>query len=113
MKRTLNKGCQFRRVFRTGEAFRGKSFRAVYAKNTLGFVRLGFSLSAKSGNAVSRNLMRRRIRSLARGKMIGADIVILPAGGLEGLKWQAVKKDFEELLRRASDRFAGGADGKE
>ncbi|MFO8183757.1 MAG: ribonuclease P protein component [Candidatus Aegiribacteria sp.] len=110
MKRTLNRGSQFRRVFRTGKAFRGGSFRAVYAKNALGFIRLGFSLSAKSGNAVSRNLMRRRIRSLARGKRVGADIVILPVGGLEGLKWQAVKRDFDELLRRMEDRFSEGAD---
>lgn len=113
MKRTLNKGCQFRRVFRKGKAFRGESFRAVFAKNTLGFIRLGFSLSAKSGNAVSRNRMRRRVRSLARGKMVGADIVILPAGRLEGLRWQTVKKDFEELVRRLEDRFAGGTDGEE
>lgn len=113
MKRTLNKGYQFRRVFRTGKAFRGESFRAVYAKNTLGFIRLGFSLSAKSGNAVSRNLMRRRIKSLARGKRVGADIVILPAGGLEGLTWQSVKKDFEELMRYMKDQLPEGADGEE
>lgn len=113
MKRTLNKGYQFRRVFRTGKAFRGESFRAVCAKNTLGFIRLGFSLSAKSGNAVSRNLMRRRIRSLARDKRLGADIVILPAGGLQGLKWQSVKRDFEELMRRMEDLFPEAADGEE
>jgi len=98
MKRTLNKGYQFRRVFRTGKSFRGESFRAVYTVNTLGFIRLGFSLSAKSGNAVSRNLMRRRLRSLARHEGTGADVVILPAGKLEGLGWAEVKRDFEELV---------------
>ncbi len=99
-ERTLKKGGQFRRVFRTGKAFRGISFRAVYVKNTLGFIRLGFSLSAKSGNAVRRNLIRRRIKGLAneKGKRIGADIVILPAGKLKDAKWTEIREDFGRLI---------------
>lgn len=50
---------------------------------------------------------------MAGGKRVGADIIILPAGGLEGLKWQAVKKDFEELMRRMDDLFPEAADGEE
>jgi ribonuclease P protein component len=98
MKRTLNKGYQFRRVFRTGKTFRGESFRAVYVTNTLGFIRLGFSLSAKSGNAVLRNRMRRRVRSLAGDERVGADLVILPEGKLQGIGWDSVKNDFEKLM---------------
>lgn len=98
MKRTLNKGYQFRRVFRTGKSFRGDSFRAVYKVNTLGYIRLGFSLSAKSGNAVARNLMKRRLRSLAMKENTGADIVILPAGKLAGLRWEEVRDDFRKLV---------------
>ena len=114
MKRTLKKGYQFRRVFRTGKTFRGESFRAVYVSNTLGFIRLGFSLSAKSGNAVSRNLMRRRIRSLADHESIGADVVILPAGKLKDVKWESVMDDFGRLMIKL-ERIAGSepADGDE
>ncbi|MCD4776303.1 MAG: ribonuclease P protein component [Candidatus Aegiribacteria sp.] len=98
--RTLKKAGQFRRVFRTGNAFRGVSFRAVYVKNTLGFIRLGFSLSAKSGNAVRRNLIRRRIKGLANEKrnMVGADIVILPAGKLKDAKWPEIRDEFGKLI---------------
>ncbi len=100
IERTLKKGYQFRRVFRKGKAFRGVSFRAVYIKNTLGNIRLGFSLSAKSGNAVKRNLIRRRIKGLAaqRGKSVGADIVILPAGKLRDARWADIKVDFENMV---------------
>ncbi len=100
IEKTLKKGYQFRRVFRKGKAFRGVSFRAVYIKNTLGNIRLGFSLSAKSGNAVKRNLMRRRIKGLAekKGKRLGADIVILPAGKLRDAKWTDIKLDFEKMV---------------
>ena len=100
MKKTLKKGYQFRKVFRKGKAFRGVSFRAVYIKNTLGNIRLGFSLSAKSGNAVSRNLLRRRIKGLAEQncKNLGVDIVILPAGKLRDAKWADIKIDFEKMV---------------
>lgn len=99
-EKTLKKGSQFRRVFRTGKAFRGVSFRAVYVKNSLGFIRLGFSLSAKSGNAVKRNLIRRRIKGLAneRRKRVGADIVILPSGKLRNAKWPDIRDEFEKLI---------------
>ena len=100
IEKTLKKGYQFRRVFRNGLAFRGVSFRAVYIKNTLGNIRLGFSLSAKSGNAVKRNLIRRRIKSLAAksSESVGADIVILPAGKLRDAGWADIKVDFEKML---------------
>lgn len=99
-ERTLKKGSQFRRVFRTGKAFKGISFRAVYVKNSLGFIRLGFSLSAKSGNAVKRNLIRRRIKGLAndRRKRVGADIVILPSGKLRDARWPDIREEFEKLI---------------
>jgi ribonuclease P protein component len=100
MKNTLKKGYQFRRILRTGNAFRGTSFRAVYRLNSLGMIRLGFSLSAKSGNSVKRNLMRRRLRHLAEeeGKRTGADVVIMPEGKLSTNNWAIVRKDFMEML---------------
>ncbi len=68
--------------------------------NSLGIIRLGFSLSAKSGNAVKRNLIRRRLRHLSRekGADTGADVVILPEGKLLKNNWERIKKDFVELL---------------
>ena len=100
IEKTLKKGYQFRRVFRKGKAFRGVSFRAVYIKNTLGNIRLGFSLSAKCGNAVKRNLMRRRIKGIAEknSEGLGADIVILPAGKLRDVRFQDIKDDFKKMV---------------
>lgn len=100
MKNTLKKGYQFRRILRTGSAFRGTSFRAVYRLNSLGIIRLGFSLSAKSGNSVKRNLMRRRLRNLSRekGMNTGADVVIIPEGRLSKSNWESLSEDFTGLL---------------
>lgn len=107
MKRTLKESAQFRRVFREGCVFRGRSFRAYYTGNTLGCFRLGFSLSARSGGAVQRNLMRRRLRQLASKAVIGADVVVKPAGKLSEVRWADVRDDFAELLERIRTELYG------
>lgn len=98
--RSLKKSSQFRRVFSGGRRYRGTAFRAVFIRNTLGVIRLGFSLSAKSGNAVERNRFRRRIKSLSRemGDRLGADVVILPQGKLGGKTWNDIREEFWKLL---------------
>jgi len=100
VERSLKKSSQFRRVFSGGRRYRGTAFRAVFIRNTLGVIRLGFSLSAKSGNAVERNRFRRRIRSLSREMdvCIGADVVILPQGKLGGKMWTDIREEFDRLL---------------
>jgi len=99
--RSLKRSSQFRKIFSSGRRFRGRAFRAVYMMNTLGVVRLGFSLSAKSGGSVERNLFRRRVKSLARELEggPGADVVILPQGKLGDKTWQMLQEDFLRLIR--------------
>jgi ribonuclease P protein component len=99
--RSLKSSSQFRSIFSSGRRFRGTAFRAVYRMNSLGVVRLGFSLSAKSGCAVERNRFRRRVKSLARELESGpgADVVILPQGKLGDKSWRMVQEDFLKLMR--------------
>lgn len=99
VERSLKRSSQFRKIFRRGRNFRGLAFRAVYEKNTLGVMRLGFSLSAKSGGSVERNLFRRRIKGLARmrGEGQGVDVIILPVGKLGDKTWKMIVEDFGRL----------------
>ncbi len=101
---TLKKTPEFMRLFKAGKRFSGRVIRARHGRNTLGVIRLGFSVSRKTGNAVERNLFRRRLRHLAReaaGKGPGFDAVVTPIGKLSGIGWPAMCEDFAVLLQEA------------
>lgn len=102
---TLKRTRDFVRIFRYGKRFSGEVLRAKYCRNTLGVIRLGFSVSRKSGNAVSRNLFRRRLRHLAIEKdtRVGFDAVVAPLVKLKGMEWASLKEDFDGLAKKANE----------
>ena len=98
---SLNSSALYREIYRTGERYRGSAIKAVYRSNTLGGIRLGFSVSRKTGIAVKRNLFKRRIRALTRENGIGlnADMILSPVGRLEKATWNSLRDDFLCLLK--------------
>lgn len=100
---TLKKTPEFLRLFRTGQRFTGVVIRARHCRNTLGIIRLGFSVSRKTGNAVERNRFRRRMRHLAREAHAGPgfDAVVTPRLKLREIGWCSLCEDFALLLREA------------
>ncbi|MEA3265803.1 MAG: ribonuclease P protein component [Candidatus Fermentibacteria bacterium] len=98
---SIKSGWQFRKLLRHGYRFTGKVLRARYHKNTLGRVRLGFSVSAKTGNAVQRNLFKRRLRQYSVEVVVekGFDAVIFPTIPLKYINWKMIKVDMEKLVK--------------
>ena len=86
------------------------------AENTLGYPRLGVSVGRSSGKAVVRNRIKRLLRNAFRQDQdwIPADfdyvLMIAQAGsrpmekGRKGLTMQAVRRSFEDLIRKAVSR---------
>lgn len=72
-------------------------------RNTLGSVRLGFSVSAKTGNAVERNLFKRRLRQFSVEILVntGFDAVVFPVKPLGCTNWKKMKADMEKLVEQA------------
>ena len=95
----MSDGYLFRETYRNGRRYRGSAIEVVYRANTLGRIRLGFSVSRKSGKAVLRNLFRRRIKTLVReeGPTSGTDMVFSPAGKLETTEWVEIREEFREV----------------
>ncbi len=73
--------------------------KARYIKNSLGQIRLGFSVSAKTGNAVRRNLFKRRLRQFSVEKITvaGYDAVIFPTRKLREISWEEMLQDMNRL----------------
>ena len=65
MKRrySLKRNKEFRYVYRTGKSVACRSLVIVYRKNSTGLLHVGFSVGKKIGGSVTRNLIKRRLRS--------------------------------------------------
>ncbi len=63
---TLKKNKEFGFVYRRGKTVPVRDFTLVYAKSRFGGVRVGFSVSKKVGNSVTRNKIRRRLKEALR-----------------------------------------------
>ena len=61
-KLRLRKDSDFKNVYRKGKSFSTKILVFYFLKNNLGYSRIGFSISKKVGNAVTRNKIRRLIK---------------------------------------------------
>lgn len=92
---------EFERVFRGGWRFRGSVLKIVCAGNALGLIRLGFSVSRKSGCAVERNRFRRRVKETLRQRLelpAGTDMVVSPSMKLALLTKRSVVEDLEAFV---------------
>ncbi len=106
----------FNRVCSRVPADRTQSYR-LYAEPApvdccpAGGARLGLSVSRRVGNAVIRNLVRRRLKAAFRasaGLAAGADVIIVARPGIERLTFGALCRQLECSLRRASKGGPGG-----
>ena len=72
-------------------------------------MRLGFSVSAKKGNSVKRNLFKRRLRQYSVEIKLeqnqGIDAVIIPLVKLDKTKWREIKADMDNLVKSAQREF--------
>lgn len=76
-------------------------FRA--AENQTDYSRYGFSISKRVGNAVVRNLTRRRLREIMRRTALkpGWDIVLIVRPAAARVHFSELNQAVEGLLRRA------------
>ena len=75
----LLKSKEYRRVYDAGNRKAGRFLQVFYCSNQLGHCRFGISVSKRFGNAVRRNIIKRRIREgVRRNKSLlaGWDVVV-------------------------------------
>jgi len=98
----IRESWHFRKILRNGRQIRGSVLRIRYTMNSLGRIRLGFSVSAKTGNAVKRNLFKRRLRQYSVEKEVeqGFDAVVFPERKLVDISWREMKEDMDMFVER-------------
>lgn len=78
-----------------------KNFRYhIYKKETNNY-RFGFSISKKYGNAVERNLLKRRLKNIIKMYNIekGLDIIIMPKTSVREITFNEMKSEIVDTLQ--------------
>ncbi len=88
---------------RRGRRARGSLLHVVHSANDLDRTRLGYSVSRRVGNAVTRNRVRRRLRAIVSGHRFagGHDVVLLAQPTSAAASFEALSAEVDAQLRRA------------
>lgn len=105
-KYRLKENSDFRRVFQRGRSTATSRLVLYWNKNREGSFRVGFSISKKVGKAVTRNLLKRRLRScfLELTQPLsnkGYDFVVIVRKGASEATFAELSEDVRKLLKRA------------
>ena len=98
---------EFERVYSRGAAYRGRLFTVHAFPNEFGTPRLGLSVSRKVGNAVTRNLVRRRLKEVfysALPEIPGnLDLVVSARPAAAEADFRELDEEFARSLRKLGD----------
>jgi ribonuclease P protein component len=109
-ERRLRAGRDWDALFHGGFSVSG-SLLSLRVMPTAGKRRVGFSVGKKVGGAVTRNLVKRRLRAIASetwDALPEADIAVLARAASASADFDDLRTAWAELTARAAKRVAGG-----
>jgi len=100
----LRDRADYERVQKCGRWVRGDLVRIKRFPNDKGISRYGFIVSKKVGRAVTRNLIKRRLREIVRQQDIvaGLDIIVCANPQASTASFTVLRTDVIQLLGRSS-----------
>jgi len=97
----LRRGVDFRAVYSSRRAIRGRLMVVHWRPSDLGHARVGFSVSTKVGDAVERNRLKRCLREAARPLLVdlhrGVDLVVVLRPVASGARYAELSSEFRSL----------------
>ncbi len=99
----LKRAADFDSVMRHGRRSRGSLLHMAHRPNDLEASRVGYSVSRRVGNAVTRNLVKRRLRELVADRHLigGRDVVVLAQPAAAQATFAELADDLDAQLQRS------------
>ena len=101
----IKKSKDYYSVFTNGKKISSKNFNLQYLDSKTGYIRVGITASKKLGNSVSRNFVKRRIRSLvqkvfSKTYVSVKDYVIVAKKGILSERFDSLHEELKVLLKK-------------
>lgn len=101
----LKKRKEFAYLYNNGKAKHSANLTLVYLPTKHRSLKIGFSISKKIGKAHTRNLIKRRLRSIMRELVPNLkdnfNVVIIAKSGVENLPYKDMKTQLENLVNNS------------
>lgn len=99
----LRSNQDFEKVYARGKSYRNRNFILIVRPNTLSRPRVGFSITKKTGNSVTRNRLKRRLREIVRLNRKALkkplDMIVIPRKNTLDLSYQQLESSLLHVLR--------------
>ncbi len=112
MKETLSPPERIRKkkdflfLYKEGNRYRGKYFNFIYIPNDLSFSRMAVIVNKRVGNAVRRNKIKRRMRTLfRRNKTLlqgSLDIIVVAKKEILKMSWPLLQEEYLAAIQSIS-----------
>lgn len=102
----IKKNIEYKSVYNCNDSISDYNLVLFVKKNNFGYNRFGFTAAKKIKKAVSRNVIRRRLKEIVRlnerNFKEGYDIVIMARVNAIESDYKNLEKSFNKLMRRKS-----------
>lgn len=101
---TIKKNQEYKSVYNTNDSISDFNLVLFLKKNNYGYNRFGFTAAKKIKKAVSRNLIRRRLKEIVRLNEDylnqGYDIILMARVNATDSDYISLEKSFKKLIKR-------------
>ena len=106
----LKKTKDFSYIYRKGTKFKGQ-YISIYKLRSYSSIKIGFSLSRKTGKAVTRNLYRRRLQAIFKDQLDNLKpnkYVVISNSNISQASYEDLKKEALNLIEKMNSKLTQG-----